>query len=211
MSKTVMVFFTLMLVLASVFIAGCSSLPFSGTPTPTETPRKIATIVTGEPTPDLAQRFRFEDTLSTFNSPDILNEQEETPVNESQQNVSMEKHIQYIYGADLDENGDAGSWTFIVEHGNQYSIITYSIRGTTITDTPGMIKRPEIFTDQIVTPRGLFEKNHAVIFDTTRTGTAVARDISLSGGNYTLSISGKGTPRILVFDAKTGALTSSND
>ena len=212
MSKTAVVFFTLLLILASCFIAGCSSLPFSGsTPAPTETPNKIAAIATGEPTPDLAQRYNFEDILSTFNSPDVINEQEVTSINESGQNVSAKKHIQYFRGADLDENGDAGSWTFIVEQGNRYSIITYSIRGATTTDTPGMIARPEIFTDQIVTPRGLFEKNHAVIFNTTRTGSAVTRDLSLSGGNYTLTISGKGMPRILVFDARTGGLISSND
>ena len=41
MSKTAVVFFTLFLVFASCFIAGCSSLPSSGTPAPTEPSQKV--------------------------------------------------------------------------------------------------------------------------------------------------------------------------
>jgi len=80
----------------------------------------------------------------------------------------------------------------------------------TISNSPGSIQRAEIFIDQILSPRELFEKNRAVILNPALSGTTT-RDLSLSGGNYTVSISGQGSIRTLVFDAKTGVLTSTND
>jgi hypothetical protein len=207
MSKTVMVFFTLILILASCSIAGCSSLPFSGTPAPTETPKKVGVGLTGEKNPETARRLVFEDTAEELASVDLEAIKNYVAANAS----SQKKHIKYVRGADLDENGDAGSWTFIVEYGDQFSIVSYSTKGMVFSSSPGTVKRTEIFIDQIMTPRRLFEKNRAVILNTTRTGAAVSRDLSLGGGDYTLTISGKGTSRILVFDATTGALTSLND
>ena len=63
--------------------------------------------------------------------------------------VCPKKHIKYIRGTDLDENGDAASWTFVVEHGDQFSMVTYNRQGMTISNSPGSIQRAEIFTDQI--------------------------------------------------------------
>jgi hypothetical protein len=215
MSKTVMVFFTLMLVLASCFIAGCSSLPFSGTPAPTETPKIINAGLTGHDNFVSVQRYQLDEAKDWIYSQDSGVQWNDTPVNVIRENVTQdvfpEKHIKYIRGADIDENGDATSWTFFIEHGGHFSIVTYSTQGVTISDTPGTIQRTEIFTDQIVKPRELVEKNHDLIFDTNQKDTSVTRDLSLSGGNYTISISGNGLPRILIFDAKTGVLISSND
>jgi hypothetical protein len=216
MSKSAVVFFTLLLVLASCFIAGCSSLPFSGTPTPTETPKNVNVGLTGNDNSVTAQRYQFDEAVAGLFSADSVVMWNDTPVNASQENVSPgnaypEKHIKYIRGADLDENGDASSWTFVVDHGNQFSFVTYGSKGTTISNSPGNIERTEIFLNQTITPRELFEKNRAVIFNTTWSGTAVSWDLSLGGGNYIVTISGSGAPRILIFDAKTGALTSSND
>jgi len=216
MSKTAMVFFILLLVLASCFIAGCNSLPFSGTSAQTETPKKVDVGLTGHENPVTAQRYQFDKAVAGLFSADSVTMWNDTPVNASQENVSQkivypEKHIKYIRGADLDENGDASSWTFVVDHGDQFSFVTYNSRGMIISNSPGTIKRTEIFTDQIIKPRELFEKNRAVIFNTTWTGTDVTRDLSLGGGNYTVTISGDDTLQILTFDAKTGAPTSSND
>jgi hypothetical protein len=222
MRKTALVFFTLLLVLGGCFIAGCSSLPFSGTPTPTETPQKVNAGLTGHENSIATQRYQFDEVVAGLSSPDtaaMWNDTSEgvslenvTQENVSQKTVSPEKHINYIRGANLDENGDATSWTFVVDHGDQFSIVTYNNQGMIASNSPGTIQRTEIFIDRIITPGKLFEKNRAVIFNTTRTGTSVTRDLSLSGGNYTITISsGHGTPRILTFDAITGVLTSSND
>jgi hypothetical protein len=218
MSKTAMVFFTLMLVLASCFIIGCGSLPFSGTPAPTEIAQKTNTGITPHDSPE--RRFAFDEIARDLASTNFVVVQNNVAVmeNATAANLSLppastspEKHIKSIRGVNLDESGNASSWSFVVEQGDQLAIVTYDNQGMVFSSSPGTIKRSEIFIDQIMTPRELFEKNRAVILDTTRTGTGVTRDLSLGEGSYTLSISGRGAPRVLVFDAKTGALKSTND
>jgi hypothetical protein len=211
-----MVFSILLLVLASCFIAGCSSLPFSGTPASSETPQAGTPQngdagLSGHQGSGDSSRYRFDDAAAEIFSADRVSQWNDTPVNASVGTANPEKHIKYIRGANLDENGDASSWTYIVEHGDQFSIITYNNGAVSLSNSPGTLQRTDIVINQIMTPRELFTKNHDLIVNTTRTGTIVTRDLSLSGGNYSLTISGRGTPRILVFNAKTGALTSSND
>ncbi|MDD1682538.1 MAG: hypothetical protein LUO98_01770 [Methanoregula sp.] len=213
MSKTAVIFFIVMLVITSCFIAGCSSLPFTdnGTPAPTETPKKLNAGLAEQKKPDTAQRYSFENPVAKILTTDLFDEQNTVPANESGGNIAQgdtpfERHIKYIHGADLDEKGDARSWAFIVEHGDKYSIVSYTDKVVAISNVPGSIAGTEILTDQILSPRELFEKNRAVI-----SGTAGSRDLSLDGGNYTITISGQGTPRILIFDAKTGALILTND
>jgi hypothetical protein len=202
MRRAGLVFFTGLLVLASCFIAGCNSLPVSGSP-PQKTPGKIDVGFTGQEIPGTIQRYQFEDTLADLISKDLNATGDDIPIN-----VSREKHIKSIRGTDLDEKGAARSWTFIVEHGSQISIVTYNQQGMISSSAPGTIKRAEIFTSQILSPRELFNKNRAVIFNTTMAGTTGSLDLSLSEGYYSLTLSGNGTPENLVFDAKTGALTS---
>jgi hypothetical protein len=225
MSRTAVIFLIMVLVITSCFIAGCSSLPFTntGTPTPAETPRKEnAGLVkktspdTVQRLPDTVQRFQLDSAVADILADDSVALWNEIPENISQENLSQEtafpqKHIQYIRGANLDENGDASSWTFIVDRGDRFSIVTYSYLGMKITDSPGRIARTEIFTDKIISPRELFEKNRDVISGTGQQGTAVSRDLTLGDGIYTLTITGQGTPRVLAFDAKTGALISTNE
>jgi len=225
MSKTAVIFFIMVLVITSCFIAGCSSLPFTnaGTPTPTDAPRKVNAGLAEKTSPamvqrlpDIVQRFQLDSAVADILADDSVAIWNEMPENISQENISQEtalpqKHIQYIRGANLDENGDASSWTFIVDRGDRFSIVTYSHLGMKITDSPGRISRSEIFTNQIITPHELFEKNRAVISGSGQQGTVVSRDLTLGDGIYTLTITGQGTPRILVFDAKTGALKSTND
>lgn len=216
MRKTVMVFIPLLLVLASCFITGCSSLPFSGSPAPSETRGNVDVGFSEIENPVITQRYQFEEALTEINSPDSQAKWNDSEVSLPEENTSRDavfpqKHIKHIRGSDLDQNGDASSWTFVVEHGDQFSIVTFNRQGVTVSNSPGTLRQTEIFTDHIISPRKLFEKNRDVIFNTTRTGTAVTRDLSLGGGNYTLFISDHGTPRALVFDATTGVLTSSND
>ena len=60
-----------------------------------------------------------------------------------------------------------------------------------------------------MSPAMLFEKNHDKIFSASQTGSAVTRDLSLVGNNYTITISTKrGPSEIMVFNAKTGGLIS---
>jgi hypothetical protein len=215
MSKTAVVFFSLVLVLASCFIAGCSSLPFSGSSPAPGPGGNVNVGLAGHNNPVPDQRYQLKDTISALKSDDVAGLWNDTPVAISQGNESQpvfpEKHIRYIRGTNLDQNGDAASWTFIVEHGDTLSIATFSIRGLSVSNSAGTINRPEIFPDQILSPHDLFEKNHAAIFNTTRTGTTVQRDLTLSGGYYTVSVSGQGPVQTLVFDAKTGAMIRSND
>jgi hypothetical protein len=216
MSKSAMVFFTIFLVLAGCFITGCTSLLSPGTASPSEPAQKVDVGFSPVENTVITPRYRFDEALAALSSPDSQSRWNDSEVSLSLENASDEvafpgKHFRYIRGTDLDENGDAASWTFVVEHGDQFSMVTFNRQGMTIANSPGSIQRPEIFTDQILSPGALFEKNRAAIFNPTWSGTTVTRDLSLSGGNYTVSISGQGSPRTLVFDAKTGVLTSAND
>jgi hypothetical protein len=223
MSKTAVVFFTLLLVFTSCFIAGCSSLPSSDISAQSETPGHVGSagqINTGPARQDaaLSQRYAFEDIITEITSSDL-----ETRVNMSEETgdspivtpsaVSSKKQIRQIRASDLDESGAAKRWTLIIEHEGIVSIVSFGHEGLVFSGSPGTLNQPEIFPDRIISPSGLFKKNHDVIFNTTLTGTAVTRDLSLQGNNYTISIAtGRDKPpRILVFDATTGVLKSSND
>ena len=211
MSKTALVFFTLLLVFASCFIAGCSSFPFSDTPSPVETLKKanmgFATVKTTGGVPS-SQRLQFESTLASVLYMDIFTMEQERAGNESGVINSYKIRIKNIRGTGLDENGNASSWTFIVEHGDKFSIITATSQDKKASTSPGTIDMAEIDMDKVMSPGKLFEKNRAIIFKTAGSGTTESRDLTLNGGSYTLSISGQDTPRILVFDATTGVLTS---
>lgn len=236
MRKTAVAFFSLLLVLASSFIAGCSSLPFaSETPAPAVTP--VKTVSSGQGTTDavalesaaLSQRYAFGEILENLKDLDLNVRQpgdsfqvQETagnvvPGEESSESVpdsampaaTGTKQIKQVRGGNLDEKGAAASWTLIVEQDGRVSIVSFSHQGTTYTGSPGTVNLPEIKPDQIISPAGLFEKNHDLIFNTGKTGTAVTRDISLVANNYTVTISDKrGPAEILTFNAKTGALIS---
>jgi len=236
MRETSVVFFSLMLVLASSFIAGCSSLPFaSETPAPSVTTAKI--VSSGQGTTDaaalesiaLSQRYAFEDILENLNDLDLNIRQpgnsfevQETAgrvmpgenMSESVPDSAVPpatgtKQIKQVRGGNLDEHGAAASWTLIVEQDGRVSIVSISHQGTTYTGSPGTVNLPEIKPDQIISPAKLFEKNHDLIFNTGKTGTSVTRDISLVSGNYTVTISDKrGPAEILTFNAKTGVLIS---
>ena len=235
MSKTAIGFFTLLLVLASCFIAGCSSLPFSSeTPAPAVTPGKA--VNTGQGTDAVAleaavlsQRYSFDEVTADLALLDLETRQVrdnvepmgtlgnpgpgETPAEPVQPGMATstqgKKQIKQVRGGNLDENGNAASWTFIVEHGGKVSIVSYSERGTTYSGSPGSVSLPEIIPGQIMSPAKLFEKNHDRIFNASQAGTAITRDLSLVGNNYTVTISTKrGPSEILVFNAKTGGLIS---
>ena len=236
MSKTAIVFFTLLLVLASCFIAGCSSLPFSSEkPAPAVTPGKV--VNTGQGGTDaaaleaavLSQRYSFDDVtadlalldletrqirdnvepMGTLGNPETSKSPSEPVQPDAATSAPGKKQIRQVRGGNLDEKGNAASWTFIVEQGGKVSIVSYSERGTTYSGSPGSVNLPEISPGQIVNPARLFEKNHDRIFNASQTGAAVTRDLSLVGNNYTITIStSRGPSEILVFDAKTGGLIS---
>jgi hypothetical protein len=222
MNKTALVFFILLLVPASCFIAGCSSLPFSGAPA--ETSGKAITSgnaavnagLAGMDKSSVSQRFPFDEALGTIQSADMAGKWNDAPVNNSGENASggyifPEKQITMITGKDIDEKGDAASWSFIVEHGGKVSIATYGRQGLFISDSPGSFKGTIIAIDKIMTPPKLVEKNRAAMFNSSWTDKIRSRDLSLFGDTYSMTTYGGDTPRILTFDAKTGVLIFSNE
>ena len=115
-----------------------------------------------------------------------------------------------IRGNKLNENGDAKSWTFAVRHNNRTSMVTYDQHGQKSLPGPGT-SPGEIKIDSVISPGDLFLKNRAAIIRDPGNNLTVSQDLVLSMNNYTLTQYGGGTKRVMIFDAKTGALTSSND
>jgi hypothetical protein len=120
-------------------------------------------------------------------------------------------HILMVSGEGLDDKGNASSWLFIMQYQNSTKFVTYDQYGETIINWSGGYPREEVFPDQVVPPGTLFDQNRNSIFKTPQAISTESRRLVLLGSDYTLTIKGQNSSRILVFDAKTGALTSSND
>jgi hypothetical protein len=195
MSKTAVIFFTLLLVLACCYTAGCSVPSSSGAASSSEK----AGLSSG-------QGNAVPGSRSLENAVDYVIAEWSDPQNAVPVTGSKEKHIRYIHGADFDEQGNASSWMIVVEMAGKSSMVTINGQGSTTSDAPG-IAWSEINTTQIMYPRELIEKNHALIFNSSESSTTVSRSLSLEDGNYIITLSGRNGQQTLVFNATTGALT----
>jgi len=202
MRRGAYVIFSIMLVLACCFIVGCTSSP-SGSSQQAQH-GKVNIGVSFDNSSDEIRNYSFEEVKSyIYNIPFDPSDNEPPQYNQT--------HVMLVSGEYLDDKGNASSWLFIVQYHNRTTFVTYDQKGETITDWPVGYTGEEVFPDQIVPPRTLFDQNRDSIFKTPQAFSTESRKLVLSGGNYTLTIKGQNSPRILVFDAKTGALTSSND
>ena len=202
MRRASYVIFSIMLVLACCFITGCSSSPSGSSPQGQQ--GKVNAGVSFDNNADEIRNYSFEEvtsaiSLAPFNS--VTNE----PV------PPDETHILLISGENLNDKGNASSWLFIVQYQNSTKFVTYDQYGETIINWSGGYPREEVFPDQVVPPGILFDQNRDRIFKDPQAISTESRRLVLSGSTYTLTIRGQNSSRILVFDAKTGALTSSND
>jgi hypothetical protein len=193
------IFFSIVLVLACCFMIGCL------TPSDSKQTGKVNIGASFDnSTDDIRTDYSFEEVKSYIYSVPFDPSANEPPQYD-------QTHILLVSGEYLNEKGNASSWLFIVRYHNRTTFVTYDHRGETLTDWPEGYKGEEAFPDKVVLPKTLFAENHDRIFKTPDAVSTESRKLVLSGGNYTLTISGPTGPRILVFDAKTGALTSSNE
>ena len=121
-------------------------------------------------------------------------------------------HILLIRGSRLDVNGDASDvsgWFFFVRHTNQTYGVNVDRNGNSIAKWGGEAPDHEILIDQVMHPRELFTRNMDLIVNKTSPAEET-RDLTLSDGNYTLTITSGNSVRVLTFDATTGALTNSH-
>ena len=203
MRKGRFAFFILVLVLAGCLTAGCSFLPFF-TPQNKEIPKINVGFTSTNFSPSHVT-YSFDEATGRLAALAL------DVGNGTQTNTTEEKHILYIRGIGVDETGAADSWMFAVRYGNRTSLVTYDSRGETVSARSTGFDGQEIFLNQIVSPGMLFDRNRAAIFNTQEEYTQESTDLELWGGNYTLTVTGQNKTRILIFDAKTGALNLSND
>jgi hypothetical protein len=200
--KHLAVFISLMLLLASCFISGCSK----------ETPPSQLNETTKSSNlgfrPDIIshehQALNFTKTVT-----DLVNIRFDTK-NDNAVNAPRKNQILYVSGAGLNDKGEAKSWTFAVRYNNRTSIVTYDQHSRSIVDWTGNFSQREIELDSVIMPEDLFTKNRAAIIRDQEDALTMSRDLVLSMDNYTLTISGTGIKRVLVFDAETGALVRSS-
>ncbi|MHB8164981.1 MAG: hypothetical protein ACYDDV_11710 [Methanoregula sp.] len=197
--KHLAVFFSLILVLATCFTIGCSTQP------PDSPQKEARTVVdfgfrTETTTQEQQAMLSFREITA-----DLTNLQFDTG-SDSAVNTTLKNQILFARGIGLDAEGKTVSWTFAVRHNNSTSIVTYDPQGRTIVAWTGIFPQKEIQMDAIITPEDLFLKNRVAIIRNTGENLNESRDLVLSMDNYTLTISGKGATRVMVFDAKTGAL-----
>lgn len=140
-------------------------------------------------------------------------------------NVTQTIHFQLARGINVDSTGNASSWVFIVrqpqnisqetfsriDETDTISLVTFDFQGYTSNVWPGDYPNNEIAIDTIISPRDLFSKNREVIIPQGGVNSTESRELALVENTYYLTITGGEKTRNLVFDAKTGALTSSND
>jgi len=204
MRKVAYVFFFILLVAAIIVVIGGNPLSlFYSSPQATHPKVDVGFIVLNQP--NEFDRINFEDIAPNVPYVGI---NREAPAAE---NATETTHIQLIRGYNLDATGNASSWIFVIRQPERVSLVTYDRSGETVNAWPGGYPGNETIVSQIISPRELFEKNRVQIFPTSQAITTESRELALADGNYYLTITGQGKTRHLVFDAKTGALTSSND
>jgi hypothetical protein len=204
MRKGAYVFFFILLVVAIVVVIVGNPLSFSN-PYPQATHSKVDVGFVVLNQSDEFVRINFEEIAPDVQYVGIMRE------NITAQNTTGTNHIQLIRGYKLDATGNASSWIFVVRQPQQVSLVTYDRSGETVNTWLGGYPEKEIIISQIITPRKLFEKNREQIFKTPQAIITESRELALAEGKYYLTITGPGKIRYLIFDAKTGALTSSND
>lgn len=204
MRKGAYVFFFILLVVAIVvMIAGNPLSFFNPSQKATHSKVDVGFVVLNQS--DEFVRINFEEIAPNVKYVGI--NREESP----SQNTTKTTHIHLIRGYKLDATGNASSWIFVVRQPQQVSLVTYDRSGETVNTWLGGYPEKEIIISEIITPRKLFEKNRDQIFKTPQAITTESRELALAEGNYYLTINGPQKTRYLVFDAKTGVLTSSND
>lgn len=208
-SKTEIVFI-LITVGISCLIAGCTSDIPPGIP-PVQTPAGTSTGFSSMNTPGPREEFRTimeTDFIEYLVYPgDIvpvnLNETG-TPVPAAAlRGSSLSLHS--ITGRNLDASGKADIWIYTVSIGNASYIITDDRYGRQIHRWNATVPGAALHPDRIISPSALFSRNNALIFPPQDPGIGRRLDLSLVNGTYTLTISGDTAPRILRFDAVTGA------
>ena len=204
MRKGAYVFFFILLVVAIVVVMVGNPLSFFY-PSPQATHSKVDVGFVVRNQSDEFVRINFEDIAPDIQYVGIMHE------NITAQNTTGTNHIQLIRGNKLDATGNASSWIFVVRQPQLVSLVTYDRSGETVNTWLGGYPEKEIIISQIITPRKLFEKNREQIFPTPQAITTESRELALADGKYYLTITSQGKTRYLVFDAQTGALTSSND
>lgn len=204
MRKIAYIFFFIVLVVAIIVVIGGNPLSFFN-PSPQTTHSKVDVGFVVLKESDEFEGINFENVIPNVQYIGI-NREESTS-----DNTTETTHIQMIRGYKLDATGNASSWIFIVRQPELVSLVTYDRSGEKVNTWQGGYPEKEIIISQIITPRKLFEKNREQIFKTPLAITTESRELVLTEGNYYLTITGQGKTRDLVFDAKTGVLTSSND
>lgn len=208
MRKAAYAFFFILIIVAIIVLIGGISLPFFET-SQQNVPQKIDVGFVVLNQSDGSQGVNFEDF-----APDVrylgINWEDSPSANVSEQ-IATNTHIQLVRGYNVDLTGNASSWLFVVRQPEQVSLVTYDHYGQKVDVWQGKYPEKEIFIDQIITPRALFNLNGKTIFPTQQSVNNESRELALAEDKYYLTITGQEKTRNLVFDAKTGALISSND
>jgi len=198
----------LFIIVAGCLILGCLFLPLFGQP-PQKTP--VPTVDIGFASGTAGNMsgevllYSFDEAIANLEKIDVTNGTKFSAHETG--NIS----ILYIQGTDLDTDANAKNWVFAVRLENTTSFVTYDRNGMNRVNWPAGFSGKEIRIDQIILPGVLFDRNRELISKMSPAKSTLSRQLVLESGNYTLTISGQGSPRVLVFDATTGALISSNE
>jgi hypothetical protein len=110
--------------------------------------------------------------------------------------------IRFIQGMNIDTSGNARVWTFGVQTKTGNELRAYDQSGWTIIPLNETFSSGEIVLDHIISPSALIEMNRDAISQMSSSGASL-RNVELNDGVYTITF--RGTPKILRFDATTGA------
>ena len=211
MKKTAIILFSILLIFVGSMTMGCSSSPASPSspsqPSVSQTPEQTQKANAGFTGNNLTVEipvYNFDDVMAYVSDTEFDN-------GNGTKSAPGSGHIQMIRGSGLDENANATLWLITVRHDILTSLVSFDEHGVSIMDWPGAYPKDEIFSDRIIHPKDLFDKNRAAIFSTPDAVVTESREVALAEGNYSLTVSGKGGNRVMVFDANTGALISSHD
>ena len=201
MNKKIIIFFIVVFIAIIALMISFNIFP-AFTPAQQEIPKKIDIGFTSPNISSSQPMYSFKDVTKRLKEITFENN------NGSISNTSQDMHILYVSGKKMDESGEATSWVFAIRHGNLSSMVTYDKNGETVLDWPTVFTGQEIDLNQIVFPDELFRINKVLLSDQQNGSIDISRELVLADSNYTVTLTSEGKIQVLQFDAKLGALTS---
>jgi hypothetical protein len=121
-------------------------------------------------------------------------------------NETSEKEIYYIFGKDVDKNGNASVWIYGVRHAMGKSLLLYDRSGWKIMSWGGILPDKQIQLKTLTSLHSIFARNNDMINNNSIYFGDLKRQVELMNNTYFITISDDKKTSVFTFNATSGAL-----